>query len=105
MSEPYSNPVGPNLAPQSRQQVPAVAEFLWRLFVNSLRTFHGRLELVSRIFLGIFSWPAAWAAFVGLGKAARTRSGAASSSGTPITNSPWPKRGCRSKPADAGRSA
>ena len=99
MSEPYSNPVGPNLAPQSRQQMTAVAELRWRLFVNSLRTVHGRLELVSRIFLGIFfvgavARPAAW-----------TRSGAESSSGTPITNSPGPKRGCRSKPADAGRSA
>jgi hypothetical protein len=40
----------------------AVTELRWRPFVNSLRTFHGRLELVSRIFLGIFSWPAAWAA-------------------------------------------
>ena len=69
MSEPYSNPVGPNLAPQSRQQVTAVAEFLWRLFVNSLRTFHGRLELVSRIFFVAGGVVGA----VGLGGAARTR--------------------------------
>jgi hypothetical protein len=53
MNEPYSNPTCPNLAPQPRQQMAAVAELRWRLFINSLRTFHGRLKLASRIFLGI----------------------------------------------------
>jgi len=31
----------------------AVAELRWRIFVNSLHTFRGRLELASRIFVGI----------------------------------------------------
>ena len=48
-----SNPADPNLAPHPRQQMAAVAELRWRLFINSLRTFHGRLKLASRIFLGI----------------------------------------------------
>jgi hypothetical protein len=50
-----------------------VAELRWRLFVNSLRTFHGRLELVSRIFLGIFFVAGGVGGAVGLGGAARTR--------------------------------
>jgi len=36
-----------------REQFAAVAELRWRIFVNSLRTLRGRLELVSRIFAGI----------------------------------------------------
>jgi len=36
-----------------REQFVAVAELRWRIFVNSLRTLRGRLELVSRIFVGI----------------------------------------------------
>ena len=70
MNEPYSNPVGSNLAPQLRQQMTAVAELRWRLFINSLRTFHGRLELVSRIFLGIFFVAGGVGGAVGLGAAA-----------------------------------
>ena len=70
MNEPYSNPVGPNLAPQSRQQMTAVAELRWWLFVNSLRSFHGRLELVSRISLGIFFVAGGIGGAIGLGVAA-----------------------------------
>jgi ABC-2 type transport system permease protein len=42
-----------NCAPQGRRQLAAVAELRWRIFVNSLHTFRGRLELASRIFVGI----------------------------------------------------
>src|SRR6185369_14024624 len=42
-----------NLAPQARQQMAAVAGLRWRVFVNSLRTFRGRLELASRIFISL----------------------------------------------------
>jgi ABC-2 type transport system permease protein len=37
----------------TREQFAAIAELRWRIFVNSLRTLRGRLELVSRIFAGI----------------------------------------------------
>ena len=70
MNEPYSNPVGSNLAPQIRQQMTTVAELRWRLFINSLRTFHGRLDLVSRVFLGIFFVAGGVGGAVGLGAAA-----------------------------------
>jgi len=36
-----------------REQFVAVAELRWQIFVNSLRTLSGRLELVSRLFAGI----------------------------------------------------
>lgn len=38
---------------QARGQFAAIAKIRWRLFVNSLRSLHGRLELVSRIFIGL----------------------------------------------------
>jgi len=38
--------------PRSSDLISAVAELRWRLLVNSLRTIRGRLELVSRIFVG-----------------------------------------------------
>jgi ABC-2 type transport system permease protein len=41
------------LRPRRRGQLVAIAELRWRLFVNSLRTRRGMLELVSRIFIGI----------------------------------------------------
>ncbi|MGH9502131.1 MAG: hypothetical protein ACRD20_04700 [Terriglobales bacterium] len=69
MNELYSNPIGSNLA-QLRQQVIAIAELRWRLFINSLRTFHGRLELVSRILLGLFFVAGGVGGAVGLGAAA-----------------------------------
>ena len=40
-----------NLAPGVREQLAAIARVRWQLFVNSLRTLHGRLELVSHIFI------------------------------------------------------
>jgi ABC-2 type transport system permease protein len=40
-----------NLAIHTRGQLSAIAELRWRLFVHSLRTTRGRLELVSRIFI------------------------------------------------------
>jgi len=38
---------------RTRQQFSAIVELRWRVFVNSLRTLRGRLELVSRFFAGI----------------------------------------------------
>ena len=38
-------------SPQARGQFAAIAFVRWRLFVNSLRTLRGRLELVSRGFM------------------------------------------------------
>ena len=37
----------------TRGQFAAIAELRWRIFHNSLRTLHGRLELVSRLVAGI----------------------------------------------------
>jgi len=48
----------------------AVAELRWRIFVNSLRTFRGRLELASRIFVGIAFVAGGIGGAVGLGGAA-----------------------------------
>jgi ABC-2 type transport system permease protein len=39
--------------PFAGEQFAAIAELRWRLFVNSLRTLQGRLELASRVFTGI----------------------------------------------------
>ncbi len=41
------------LASSTRAQLAAVATVRWQLFVNSLRTLRGRLELVSHIFISI----------------------------------------------------
>lgn len=38
----------------SRGQFAAIARIRWRIFVNSLRTMRGRLEMVSRIFVGVW---------------------------------------------------
>ncbi|MGA8143432.1 MAG: hypothetical protein WB987_06060 [Candidatus Acidiferrales bacterium] len=40
-----------SFTPDVRAQLAAIARVRWRLFVNSLRTLHGRLELVSHIFI------------------------------------------------------
>jgi len=40
------------LARDSRAQLAAIAGLRWRLFVNSLRTTRGKIELVSRIVVG-----------------------------------------------------
>ena len=42
-----------SLAPQWRQQLATVAQLRWQMFVNSLRTSRGRLELSSRIFISM----------------------------------------------------
>jgi ABC-2 type transport system permease protein len=41
------------LQPESREQFAAIAQLRWRIFVNSLRTIRGRLEMVSWIFVGL----------------------------------------------------
>src|SRR5690242_12572393 len=65
-----SNSVGSNLVPPLRQQMTVVTELRWRLFLNSLRTFHGRLDLISRIFLGIVFVAGGIGGAVGLAAAA-----------------------------------
>jgi len=70
MNESYSSPGGSNLVPQPRQQMTVVAELRWRLFVNSMRGGRGRLELASRIFLGIAFVAGGVGGAVGLGAAA-----------------------------------
>ena len=63
--------VGLNMAPTpARQQMAAVAELRWRIFVNSLRTVRGRLELASRIFIGLAFVVGGIGGAVGLGGAA-----------------------------------
>jgi len=59
-----------SLVPQARQQMAAVAELRWRIFVNSLRTFRGRLEFASRIFIGLAFVAGGIGGAVGLGGAA-----------------------------------
>lgn len=39
--------------PEAREQFAAVARLRWQIFVNSLRTLRGRLEMVSWIFVGL----------------------------------------------------
>jgi ABC-2 type transport system permease protein len=39
--------------PESREQFAAIARLRWRIFVNSLRTLRGRMEMVSWIFVGL----------------------------------------------------
>src|SRR5713101_7361126 len=65
------NMAGLNMAPTpARQQMAAVAELRWRIFVNSLRTVRGRLELASRIFIGLAFVVGGIGGAVGLGGAA-----------------------------------
>ncbi len=59
-----------SLAPQARQQLAAVAELRWRIFVNSLRTIRGRLELAARIFIALAFVAGGVGGAVGLGGAA-----------------------------------
>lgn len=59
-----------NLAPRARQQLAAVAELRWRIFANSLRTRRGRMELASRIFIGLAFLAGGIGGAVGLGGAA-----------------------------------
>ena len=64
------NPDGRNPAPQGRRQMAAVAELRWRIFVNSLHTFRGRLELASRVFVGMAFVAGGIGGAAGLGGAA-----------------------------------
>jgi ABC-2 type transport system permease protein len=41
------------ISPEARGQLSAIAQVRWRLFVNSLRSIHGRVELFSRAFVGL----------------------------------------------------
>ena len=61
---------GLSLAPHARQQLAAVAQLRWRIFANSLRTFRGRLELASHIFVGLAFVAGGLGGAVGLGGAA-----------------------------------
>ncbi len=61
---------GLSLSPQARQQLAAVAGLRWRVFVNSLRTFRGRLELASRIFISLAFLGGGIGGAIGLGGAA-----------------------------------
>ena len=63
-------PDAQSLAPRARQQLAAVAELRWRIFVNSLRTRRGRMELASRIFIGLAFVAGGIGGAVGLGGAA-----------------------------------
>jgi ABC-2 type transport system permease protein len=69
-TEKYMTPAGRSLAPQARPQLAAVAELRWRTFVNSLRTFRGRLELASRIFVSLAFVAGGVGGAIGLGGAA-----------------------------------
>ena len=52
--------------PTNAELFSAIAQLRWRLFVNSLRTVRGRLELVSRAFIGIMMSGLAIGGSVGL---------------------------------------
>lgn len=59
-----------NVAPQARLQLVVVAELRWRIFINSLGNFRGRLELASRIFIGLVFLAGGIGGAIGLGGAA-----------------------------------
>jgi len=61
------NQNGQNLAPQGWHQLSAVAEVRWRIFVNSLHSIRGRLELVSRVFAGTAFLAGGLGGAIGLG--------------------------------------
>lgn len=44
---------GLSVSPEARGQFAAIARVRWQLFLNSLRTMRGRLEIVSRVFLAL----------------------------------------------------
>ena len=57
-------------APEARGQFAAIARIRWQLFVNSLQTVRGRVELASRIFMGLFIALAGVGGAIGVGGAA-----------------------------------
>jgi ABC-2 type transport system permease protein len=70
MNQADLNQAGQSFAPQPRRQIAAIAELRWRIFVNSLHSFRGRLELASRIFVGIAFLAGGIGGALGLGGAA-----------------------------------
>jgi ABC-2 type transport system permease protein len=56
--------------PRSKRQLGAVAQLRWRIFTNSLRTFRGRLELASRIFISLAFVAGGIGGAIGMGGAA-----------------------------------
>jgi len=64
--------ITPVFSADARGQFAAIARVRWRLFVNSLRSRTGRLELVSRIFIGLAFALGGLGGAVGLGAAAWT---------------------------------
>jgi ABC-2 type transport system permease protein len=61
---------GLTISPDARGQFAAIAKVRWQLFVNSLRTIHGRVELVSRAFIGLGFAVVGFGGAFGLGAAA-----------------------------------
>jgi ABC-2 type transport system permease protein len=61
---------GINPPPAIRGQFAAIAQLRWRLFVNGLRTVRGRLEIVSRVFMGFGFGVLGLVGSVGIGAAA-----------------------------------
>jgi ABC-2 type transport system permease protein len=57
-------------APHAREQFAAISQLRWRIFVHSLRTLPGRLEMVSWIFVGLGYSIVGIAGTFGLGLAA-----------------------------------
>jgi len=54
----------------TRERIAAIAFLRWRLFVNTLRTTRGQLELISRIIVGLLLTTGAFGGAFGLGAAA-----------------------------------
>ena len=61
---------GLNRSPESRMQLAAIARVRWQLFVHSLRTTKGALELFSRIVLTLVITAGGLGGAVGLGSGA-----------------------------------
>jgi ABC-2 type transport system permease protein len=60
----------PLAPPESREQFAAIAHLRWRIFVNSLRTLRGRMEVVSWVFIGFLFAAMGIGGTFGLGVAA-----------------------------------
>lgn len=58
------------MAGMTRERITAIAFLRWRLFVNTLRTTRGQLELISRIIVGLLLTAGAFGGAFGLGVAA-----------------------------------
>jgi ABC-2 type transport system permease protein len=61
---------GITLSPETRGQFAAIARVRWQLTVNSLRTMRGRLEMVSRVLIGLGMTMGGFGAGAALGAAA-----------------------------------